>query len=47
MVALGALSYLLQLDGKDNMSDHYHQLTKNFVQYWMKNATVSAIVTLT
>lgn len=45
MVALGALSFMLRLDGQNSVADHYDQINKEFIQYWFKNASVSANVT--
>lgn len=41
MVALGALSYLLELDGQKTLADHYDQTNKNFINYFLENAKVS------
>jgi len=39
-VALGAFSYLLRMDGKEEAADYYDKLNEGFVEYWMKNASV-------
>ena len=41
MVALGALSYMLRLDGQNSTADRYDKANKGFIQYWLQNATVS------
>lgn len=41
MVALGALSYLLKLDGQKSLTDHYNQTNQNFVKYFLGHAKVS------
>ena len=41
MVALGALSYLLRLDGQKSLADHYDQTNHNFITYFLGYAKVS------
>ena len=40
MVALEALSYLLQLDGKNSIAYDYNKTDSNFEEFWKKNASV-------
>ena len=42
MVALGALSYLLELDGQKTLAKHYNGMNEDFVAYWLQHAKVSA-----
>ena len=42
MVALGALSYLLQLDGQKSLADHYDQTNHNFINYFLGHGKVSS-----
>ena len=46
MVALGALSYLLQQDGQKSLADHYDQTNKNFITYFLEHAKVSDYILL-
>lgn len=41
MVALGALSYLLELDGQKSVADHYDQTNRKFINYFLGYAKVS------
>ena len=41
MVALGALSYLLELDGQKSVADHYDQTNRKFINYFLGHAKVS------
>ena len=43
MVALGALSYLLRLDGQNSVADHYDQTNQEFIKFWLEHAKVSAL----
>ena len=42
MVALEALSYLLQLDGQQSLADHYDQTNHNFINYFLGHGKVSS-----
>lgn len=40
IVGLGAYAYLLRWSGQTSLADHYDQLNRGFVQYWMNKSAV-------
>lgn len=39
-MALGAYSQLLRLKGDSSSADHYDDVNRQFIQYWMTNGSV-------
>ena len=46
ILGLAAYAYLLREDGRTAEADHYDGLNKQFVQFWLKNASVGLFQSL-
>ena len=40
-MGLAAYSYLLKLHGDNSEAEYYDNLNKEFIQFWLRNASVS------
>ena len=47
IVGLAAYAYLLRVHGQTAEADHYDSLNKDFVQFWLKNASVGHSTAIT